>query len=218
MTSCLFHPAFIWKRVESGSGFSMERQIRPSRSFPDTVEVSLEVVATICALLPAGSIVAAFLSLYPQGWLKFPAVWGILAILLLLSELWWRVATKTRRRSMLAGIFAVAACVVSFRTDWIVMTRYSYMGNLSMNSYVPPRSPLWRPPTPGQLVPGATSWNNYRFFYGGGAGGPAGEPWLEVNWVGVTFRLAAFTIAPFIVISGILKLVERSQKRRTQAN
>ncbi|HEY1122761.1 MAG TPA: hypothetical protein VGE67_14215 [Haloferula sp.] len=177
----------------------------------------LEVVATICAALPFGFIVAALCSLYVEGWLKFPAVWTAFAILLLLSFLWCRVVFNTERRALLAALFTVALCVACLRTDWIVETQYSHMGNMSLASYYPPPSPFWSPPRPELLAPGATSWNDYRFFYGGGAGGPVGEPTLKVSWTGVTFGLAAFTMVPVMVISGILKLAAKGQRWRTRS-
>jgi hypothetical protein len=188
--------------------------------FSDYIDAFREVISLwrqwalrVYSVLPFGFVLAAFRSLYREGWLVFPVVWGILMILLALSFTWYRASKKARRPALLAGIFICAVFVICFRTDWIVLTRYDFMGRESFDFYLPPQSPFWLEPRPEQLLPGAKAWEVYRFFDFGKDWTPVREPWLEVSWLAVTFRLMAYTIIPYVGLSGVLRLAPNLAKR-----
>jgi hypothetical protein len=176
-------------------------------AFRDVAGMGRQAALRIYALLPLGLVVGALRSLHTSGWLKFPGVWMLLSVLLALSCLWYRASLKARYPALLAGLVVCAASVICFSADWIVQTRYDFRGRGSMDFYVPQRSPLWREPRPEQLLPGAKSWEDDRFFDFGKDWIAVGKPWLEVNWLMVILRMMAYTSIPYVVFSGILVLV-----------
>ena len=123
------------------------------------------------------------------------------------------LSKKVRWPALLAGIFVCAVSVSCFRTDWIVFTRCELMGRTSIDFYAPPRSPFWLEPSPEQSLPGAGSWEDYRFFDLAKDETLVGKPWLEVNWVAVILRMMVYTAVPYLGFSAILTLVQRLATR-----
>ena len=76
------------------------------------------------------------------------------------------------------------------RADWIVECEYAVADFhppvsvvKSIESYTPPVSPLWNPPTPSLITGRASStWRDWEFFDAGGAYGPTSEPTLRIYW------------------------------------
>jgi hypothetical protein len=76
------------------------------------------------------------------------------------------------------------------RADWIVECEYAVTDfhppvsvEKSVESYTPPVSPLWNPPTPSSITGLASStWGDWRFFAAGGSYGPTTEPALRFHW------------------------------------
>lgn len=169
-----------------------------------------QIVLWACALLPFGVTLAALQAVVREGWFshKSPASPFILYVLLALLAVafcWFRLAMRTRRPGLLAGIFVVALSFAFFRADWIVVTRYDDMGRESLATHAPPQSPLWRAPV-------AASWR--ACFSGGNSSGPIGEPWLEVNWFALTGRLFLHTALAFAIFSFAFAMDERERRRR----
>ncbi|TLD72553.1 hypothetical protein FEM03_00310 [Phragmitibacter flavus] len=77
-----------------------------------------------------------------------------------------------------------------FRADWIVECESAsadFHPPVSVerftDSFTPPVSAYWNPPTPTQLTGRASSsWTDQEFFASGGSYGPTSEPFLRVNW------------------------------------
>ena len=93
------------------------------------------------------------------------------------------------------------------------MTRYEYGGKVSLGGQALARSPFWSPPSPGKSATGAKSWKGYCFPDLGKDHMLIGEPWLEVNWVAVLARMLFYTVAPFLVLSGLLTVYEQGRRR-----
>jgi len=191
----------------------MNHKTQENPGFSEYVETIAQVIVSICALLPFGLFVAALGSLAREDWLKFPVVWLALAFLLALSFLWYCLATKTKRPVLLAGIFACVAIMAGLKTDWVVMTRYDYGGKVSLGGQALARSPFWSPPRPGKSATGAKSWKDHSFPDLGKDHMLLGEPWLEVAWVAVLARMLFYTVAPFVVLSGLLTVYEQGRRR-----
>lgn len=100
---------------------------------------------------------------------------------------------RNPRRVMLGIAVSLAILWKLIATDWIVRTDYEYMGNFEVRTYSPPPRPIFSPPKPGDKVGGATSWRDMEYFYIGGAGGPIGEPRLQINWILLLIKLAVAT-------------------------
>lgn len=169
--------------------------------------MSLRIVKALIAALPVVCLIVVEHDLMIEGWRLWRSAWhnGILLVLIAASILWVRHFLWRRSRWQIAlGILSVAIVWKTARADWIVRTDYEHMGLLGRDSYVPESRPLWSPPKPGDKVPGATSWRNWQYFYIGGAGGPAGEPVLGLNW-GVTFLKITFvTVGGYLLGCAVL--------------
>jgi hypothetical protein len=80
---------------------------------------------------------------------------------------------------------------------------YTYMGSEEVRTYTPPVSPMWRPPQPGKIAPGAKNWIHGPFFDAGGWGGPVGEPVLKIHWARMAIE-AGFVMCLLFSMTSVL--------------
>lgn len=98
--------------------------------------------------------------------------------------------TQRGRWIALTGIVLAVLVWKSVRTDWVVTCPYYYTDtdpppttSYGTETFVPPVSPFWSPPTPAALTGRETAtWLEWQFFEGGGAWGPTEDPTLRVFW------------------------------------
>jgi hypothetical protein len=90
-------------------------------------------------------------------------------------------------------------------TNWIVVTDYTYMGSDEVRAYSPPASPMWRPPQPGDIAPGAKSWIDGPFFDAGGWGGPVAEPVLKIHWLRMALESVPIGLLAYSVVIALVR-------------
>jgi hypothetical protein len=94
------------------------------------------------------------------------------------------------KRGLIIGVLLSLLAWKILRTDWIVeceSASANFHPPVSVerftDSFTPPVSAYWNPPTPEKLTGKASSsWRAPEFFASGGSYGPTSDPVLRVNW------------------------------------
>lgn len=105
----------------------------------------------------------------------------------------------------------------SFRTDWIVECESAsadFHPPVSVDrftdSFTPPVSAYWSPPSPAKFTGRASSsWRDPEFFAAGGSYGPTSEPLLRVNWQLSLAKMAGV----FVLFWGSLRVFTPRRKQ-----
>lgn len=160
------------------------------------------MVKALIAAVPVVCLIVMEHDLVAEGWRPWRSAWhnGIFLALLAGAAFWVRhFLWRPSRWRIALAILSLAVGWKVVRAEWIVRTDYEHMGNFGKDTYVPDSSPLWSPPTPGDKVPGATSWREWQYFYIGGAGGPIAEPVLGLNWTITLLKITCVTVVGYLL-------------------
>jgi len=114
-------------------------------------------------------------------------------------------------------VFLVLVAWKAVRMDWIVECESAsadFHPSVSVerftDSYTPPVSAFWDPPTPEKLTGRATSsWIDPKFFAGGGSYGPTSDPVLRVNWQLALAKIASVFVAVLLFLR-VAQAIRRS--------
>jgi hypothetical protein len=180
---------------------------------PHPVKV-MKSTRLLIGLIPALVLAVWAWSLSVHEWFDVPSPVFLLApILALLGGVPWFIHSRSPRLPTVQLICVAAAllsCVI--RIDWIVGTYYVYMDSRpTYQTHVAPSAPLWSPPTPNDTIPGTKSWDDFDYFYHGGAGGPTETPRLRLNWLAAISRFWSYLL---IAYSACLLIIPNHKKPR----
>jgi hypothetical protein len=112
------------------------------------------------------------------------------------------------KRGLTLLVLLSLAAWKTFRTDWIVECEAATADfhppasvERFTDSFVPPVSAYWNPPTAEKLTGRASgSWIDPEFFAAGGAYGPTSDPVLRVNWQLALAKMSGVFVAVWLFL------------------